>query len=75
YTLTKWCLAVGMLTPSQNAIRAGYHTNDHMLILCCAIDRERELGKPLLLFLADLSNVFLSTDQSTLWLKMRAVWE
>ncbi|KAJ6568961.1 hypothetical protein B0H19DRAFT_840849, partial [Mycena capillaripes] len=53
-----------------NAVRAGYHTNDHMLILCCAIDRERELGKPLFVFLADVSNAFPSTDQSTLWLKM-----
>jgi hypothetical protein len=61
-----------MLPPSQNAFRAGYHTNDNMFILRCAIDRVRALGKPLFVAFADLSNAFPSTDQATLWLKMRA---
>ncbi|KAJ6556109.1 hypothetical protein B0H19DRAFT_869137, partial [Mycena capillaripes] len=74
--LTKWCLVVGMLPPSQNVFRAGYHTNDNMFILRCAIDRARAMGKPLYILLymvfVDLSNAFPSTDQPTLWLKMRA---
>jgi hypothetical protein len=43
-----------------------------MFILRCAIDRARALGKPLFVVFADLSNAFPSTDQATLWLKMRA---
>ncbi|KAJ7187472.1 hypothetical protein GGX14DRAFT_334383, partial [Mycena pura] len=69
--LTKWCMAVGMLPNSQNAFREGYHTNDNMFILRCAVDRARAMGVPLYVVFADLSNAFPSTDQATLWLKMR----
>jgi hypothetical protein len=37
--LTKCCLIVGMLPPSQNAFHTGYHTNDNMFILRSAINR------------------------------------
>ncbi|KAJ7346304.1 hypothetical protein DFH08DRAFT_701554, partial [Mycena albidolilacea] len=69
---TKCCLAVGILPPSQNAFRTGYHTNDNMFIIGCAIDRARALGKPLFVVFADLSNAFPSTDQATFWSKMHA---
>ncbi|CAK5263407.1 unnamed protein product [Mycena citricolor] len=69
--LSKWCKSRGLLPASQNAFREGFRTNDNMFILRCAIERARHQNRPLYVVFADLSNAFPSTEQSTLWLKMR----
>ncbi|KAF5367868.1 hypothetical protein D9615_010473 [Tricholomella constricta] len=69
--ITAWCLARDLLPPSQNGFREGFRTNDNVFILRCAIERARSLNLPLYVVFADISNAFPSTEQATLWLKMR----
>ena len=63
--LTIWCEKYNLLPPSQNGFRSGYRTNNNTFILRCAIDRARADGNTLY--------VFPSTEQSTLWLKLRSL--
>ena len=71
--LTAWCDSHNLLPPSQNGFRGGFRTNNNAFILCCAVDRARAEGKTLFVMFADISNAFPSTDQSTLWLKLRSL--
>ena len=71
--LVSWCEKYKILPPSQNGFRAGYRTNNNAFILRCAIDRARAEGKTLYVMFADISNAFPSTEQSTLWLKLRGL--
>ena len=71
--LTAWCDKYNILPPSQNGFRTGYRTNNNAFILRCAIDRARAEGKTLYVMFADISNAFPSTEQSTLWLKLRSL--
>jgi hypothetical protein len=70
--LSAWCEKYNLLPPSQNGFRSGYRTNNNAFILRCAIDRARAEGKTLYVMFADISNAFSSTEQSTLWLKLRS---
>ncbi|PPQ81254.1 hypothetical protein CVT26_015075 [Gymnopilus dilepis] len=69
--LTEWCEKYKIIPPTQNGFRAGYRTNNNMFILRTAIEKARAQGLTLYVMFADLSNAFPSTDQSTLWLKLR----
>jgi hypothetical protein len=42
-----------------------------VFVLRAAVDKARALGKPLYAAFVDLTNAFPSTEQSTLWLKLR----
>lgn len=69
--ITAWCLARDLIPPSQNGFREGFRMNDNVFILRCAIERARALGLSLYVIFADITNAFPSTEQATLWLKMR----
>ena len=69
--LMNWCETNNLLPESQNGFRQGFRTNNNTFILRCAIDRARATGISLYVVFADLSNAFPSTEQSTLWLKLR----
>jgi exonuclease III len=69
--MTDWMEAYKILPETQNAFRKGYRTNNNAFILQCAIKKARALGKTLYVVFADLSNAFPSTEQSTLWVKLR----
>ena len=71
--LTAWCEKYNLLPPSQNGFRNGYRTNNNTFILRCAVDRARAEGNTLFVMFADISNAFPSTEQSTLWLKLRSL--
>ena len=69
--LSAWSEEYNLLPPSQNGFRRGYRTNDKAFIPRCAIDRARAENKTLYVCFADVSNAFPSTEQATLWLKLR----
>ncbi|TEB32526.1 hypothetical protein FA13DRAFT_1628157, partial [Coprinellus micaceus] len=60
-----------LLPLSQNGFRAGYRTSNNMFILDTARRRAKADGTPLYVAYVNMSNTFPSTDQSTLWLKLR----
>ncbi|KAJ3515951.1 hypothetical protein NMY22_g14317 [Coprinellus aureogranulatus] len=61
----------GLLPASQNGFREGYRTNNNVFVLRCAVEKADAEGKPLYAAFVDLTNAFPSTDQDTLWLKLR----
>jgi hypothetical protein len=69
--ITAWCLARDLIPASQNRFREGFRTNDNVFVLRCAIERARALGLSLYVIFADITNAFPSTEQATLWLKIR----
>src|SRR6188768_3864908 len=71
--LVEWTSSRGIIPPTQNGFRAGHRTSDNAFILRCAIDRARAENKTLYVAFADLSNAFPSTEQATLWLKLRGL--
>ncbi|KAF5320338.1 hypothetical protein D9611_011279 [Ephemerocybe angulata] len=69
--LVEWAEERKLIPPSQNGFRAGYRTNNNVFVLRCAEDKARAEKKPLYAAFVDMTNAFPSTEQSTLWLKMR----
>ncbi|KAF5339991.1 hypothetical protein D9611_012378 [Ephemerocybe angulata] len=69
--LVRWATHYGLIPDSQNGFREEYRTNNNTFILQCAIDKAKANQKSLYVAFVDMTNAFPSTDQPTLWLKLR----
>lgn len=68
--LTEWVEKACLLPDSQNGFRKNKRTHNNSFTLRCAAERASAAKKPLFTLFIDLTNVFPSTDISTLWMKM-----
>ncbi|KAF5387236.1 hypothetical protein D9757_006871 [Collybiopsis confluens] len=62
--------AAGIIPPSQNGFRAGYRTNNNVLVLRTLVESSRSRGETVFVAFVDISNAFPSTNQHRLWNKL-----
>ncbi len=68
--LLHWADKLGMIPPFQNRFHLGFQTNNNVFILHTMIKQAHAEGKTLWVGFVDISNVFPSTNCTTLWLKL-----
>ncbi|KAH6902404.1 hypothetical protein BKA70DRAFT_1113012, partial [Coprinopsis sp. MPI-PUGE-AT-0042] len=70
--LTDWADANGLIPVTQNGFRAKHRTMNNAFILQTLVDKAKGQRKTIYMAFVDLSNAFPSTEQATMWIKLRA---